>query len=119
MTDEQFVMTCVYVLTGILGLCVGSFLNVVIYRVPLGMSLSKPSSHCPRCGYSLSWFDNVPLFSYLFLGGKSAHFSEVRARRDLQRLALASLRFPFLGEKHCLFHSLHAQFVNFDLHFLY
>ncbi|MBQ8268306.1 MAG: prepilin peptidase [Clostridia bacterium] len=70
MTDEQFVMTCVYVLTGILGLCVGSFLNVVIYRVPLGMSLSKPSSHCPRCGYSLSWFDNVPLFSYLFLGGK-------------------------------------------------
>ena len=70
MTEQQLIMTCVYVLTAVLGLCVGSFLNVVIYRVPLGMSLSKPSSHCPRCGYSLSPFDNVPVLSYLFLGGK-------------------------------------------------
>ena len=63
-------MTCVYVLTGILGLCVGSFLNVVIYRVPIGLNLAKPDSHCPRCGYRLSWFDNIPVFSYLFLRGK-------------------------------------------------
>ena len=70
MTEEQFIMTCVYVLTGILGLCVGSFLNVVIYRIPIGMSLAKPDSHCPRCGYHLSWFDNIPVFSYLFLRGR-------------------------------------------------
>ena len=70
MTEEQFIMTCVYVLTGILGLCVGSFLNVVIYRVPIGLNLAKPDSHCPRCGYRLSWFDNIPVFSYLFLRGK-------------------------------------------------
>ena len=70
MTEEQFIMACVYVLTGILGLCVGSFLNVVIYRVPIGMNLAKPDSHCPRCGYRLSWFDNIPVFSYLFLRGK-------------------------------------------------
>ncbi len=70
MTEEQFIMTCVYVLTGILGLCVGSFLNVVIYRVPLGMNLAKPDSHCTSCGYTLRWFDNIPVFSYLFLGGK-------------------------------------------------
>lgn len=63
-------MLCVYVLTGLLGVCVGSFLNVVIYRLPKGMSLASPGSHCPGCGYSLRWFDNVPVLSYVFLGGK-------------------------------------------------
>ena len=53
-----------------LGLCIGSFLNVVIYRLPLNMSLSKPASHCTSCGYTLRWFDNVPVLSWLFLGGK-------------------------------------------------
>lgn len=42
-----------YVLAGVLGLCVGSFLNVVIYRVPIGLNLATPSSHCPKCKYSL------------------------------------------------------------------
>ena len=70
MTPEQFIMTCVYVLAGILGLCIGSFLNVVIYRLPLGMSLSTPGSHCTTCDYSLRWYDNIPVLSYLMLGGK-------------------------------------------------
>lgn len=68
--DRQFMMLCVYVLAGLLGVCVGSFLNVVIYRLPNGMSLSKPGSHCTQCNYSLKWYDNVPVLSYLFLGGK-------------------------------------------------
>lgn len=70
MTLQQFTLLCVYVLTGLLGLCVGSFLNVVIYRLPNGMHLSKPGSHCPKCGYALKWFDNIPVLSYLFLGGR-------------------------------------------------
>ena len=60
----------VYVMAGILGLCIGSFLNVVIYRVPEGMSIASPPSHCPKCGYRLKWYDNIPVISYLFLGGK-------------------------------------------------
>ena len=63
-------MIAVYILAGIVGLCVGSFLNVVIYRVPNGMSVAMPPSHCPKCGYQLKWYDNVPVLSYLFLGGK-------------------------------------------------
>ena len=59
-----------YVLMGLLGLCVGSFLNVVIYRVPRGMSVSYPSSHCTSCAYSLRWYDNIPVISYCFLRGK-------------------------------------------------
>lgn len=70
MTPEQFTLLCVYILAGLVGLCVGSFLNVVIYRLPNDMSLSKPASHCPKCDYTLKWYDNIPVLSYIFLGGK-------------------------------------------------
>jgi leader peptidase (prepilin peptidase)/N-methyltransferase len=49
------------------GLCLGSFLNVVIYRLPLGQSLATPPSRCRNCGYSLRWFDNVPVLSWALL----------------------------------------------------
>ena len=67
---EDFYLIYAYVLSGIFGLCVGSFLNVVIYRLPHNMSLAKPNSHCPICKYELRWFDNIPVLSYLILGGK-------------------------------------------------
>ncbi len=70
MTLEAYYRIVTYVLTAAFGLCVGSFLNVVIYRVPLGMRLDKPSSHCPTCNYSLRWYDNIPVLSYIILGGK-------------------------------------------------
>ena len=58
------------VAAGLFGLCVGSFLNVVIYRLPLGQSLATPPSRCRKCGYSLRWFDNIPLLSWVFLRGR-------------------------------------------------
>ncbi len=67
---DKFYLICAYVISGMLGLCVGSFLNVVIYRLPNKMSLSKPNSHCPHCKYELRWYDNIPVLSYLMLGGK-------------------------------------------------
>ena len=67
---EEFIMLCVYILSGVLGLCVGSFLNVVIYRGPNGMNIAKPDSHCTTCDYVLRWYDNIPVLSYLMLGGK-------------------------------------------------
>ncbi|MDH4197753.1 MAG: prepilin peptidase, partial [Candidatus Aminicenantes bacterium] len=54
----------------IFGLVWGSFLNVVIYRLPLGLSLAKPPSSCPRCGARIRPYDNIPVLSYLLLGGK-------------------------------------------------
>ncbi len=51
----------------VLGLVVGSFLNVVIARVPHGQSIVRPGSRCPRCGHVLSWYENVPLLSWLVL----------------------------------------------------
>lgn len=67
---DSYILICVYVLAGIFGLCVGSFLNVVIYRVPLGMSLARPGSHCTKCDYSLRWYDNIPVLSWIMLGGR-------------------------------------------------
>ena len=56
---------------GGLGAIVGSFLNVVIYRLPRGLSLGATGrSQCPRCGHLIAWYDNVPIFSYLVLAGR-------------------------------------------------
>lgn len=67
---DRFYYIYACVLSAIFGLCVGSFLNVVIYRLPNKMSLAVPGSHCPKCKYALRWYDNIPVLSYLFLGGK-------------------------------------------------
>jgi leader peptidase (prepilin peptidase)/N-methyltransferase len=52
------------------GLVLGSFLNVVIYRLPREMSLLRPRSHCPACGALVHWYDNVPVLSFLALRGR-------------------------------------------------
>ena len=87
--------TLLIIVVSLLGLIVGSFLNVVIYRLPLmleqawqansradtvvnpqpkpGISLALPASHCPHCQTDIAWYDNIPLFSYCLLGGKCRH----------------------------------------------
>jgi leader peptidase (prepilin peptidase)/N-methyltransferase len=54
----------------VLGLAVGSFLNVCIYRLPREQSIVKPRSHCPQCKKIINWYDNIPLLSYILLKGK-------------------------------------------------
>lgn len=58
------------------GLIVGSFLNVCIYRLPKEISLVKPSSFCPNCKAPIKWYDNIPLLSYLILGGRCRNCKE-------------------------------------------
>lgn len=53
-----------------LGACVGSFLNVVVWRMPRGESIVHPPSACPKCGHGLAWYDNVPILGWLYLRGK-------------------------------------------------
>jgi leader peptidase (prepilin peptidase)/N-methyltransferase len=62
------VIWCIFIFA--LGACIGSFLNVVIYRLPRNMSLSRPASHCPKCGKPIHFYDNIPIFSWLILAGK-------------------------------------------------
>lgn len=54
----------------LVGACVGSFLNVVIYRLPAGESLSLPPSHCYTCQQPIAWYDNIPMLSWLVLRGR-------------------------------------------------
>ena len=54
------------------GLLIGSFLNVLIIRIPKGESVVFPSSHCVHCGKNLKWYHNIPLFSWIFLRGQCA-----------------------------------------------
>lgn len=72
-------------LTFVLGAVVGSFLNVCIWRIPEGMSIIAPASHCPSCGHPIRFYDNIPLVSYLILRG--------RCRACGTRI---SLRYPFV-----------------------
>ena len=58
------------VLIGLLGLLIGSFLNVVIYRLPRGESLNRPASRCPSCGAPVKPYDNIPVLSWLILRGR-------------------------------------------------
>ena len=56
--------------TFFIGLCIGSFLNVCIYRIPIGASIVRPPSACPGCNTYIKWYDNIPLISYVVLRGR-------------------------------------------------
>lgn len=67
-TENYFFVTLVLF---VLGACVGSFLNVCIYRLPEeGLSIVKPRSHCPQCKEYVRWYDNIPILSFILLKGK-------------------------------------------------
>ncbi len=61
---------------GILGLIFGSFLNVLIYRIPKNENIAFPPSHCTKCDKPLKWWHNIPLVSYIFLKGKCSFCGE-------------------------------------------
>jgi leader peptidase (prepilin peptidase)/N-methyltransferase len=54
----------------VVGGCIGSFLNVLIYRLPAGRSLVRPGSRCPACGGDIAWYDNIPVLAWFWLGGR-------------------------------------------------
>lgn len=72
-----------YLIVGLLGALIGSFLNVCIYRMPRRESIAWPGSHCPGCAQPIAWHDNIPLVSYLALRGRCRHCA-----------ATISLRYP-------------------------
>jgi leader peptidase (prepilin peptidase)/N-methyltransferase len=85
-------MTSLHILAAITGLAVGSFLNVVIHRVPRGESLVRPGSRCARCHTPIRPWQNVPVVSWLLLRGSCAHCGDrISARYPLVELGTAAL----------------------------
>ncbi len=82
------------------GLIIGSFLNVCIGRLPAGQSIVSPPSRCPRCGTAIAWYDNLPVLSYLLLGGTCRHCrASISLRYPLVELG-TSLCFVLQGLAH-------------------
>jgi leader peptidase (prepilin peptidase) / N-methyltransferase len=69
------------VMSFLIGAVVGSFLNVVIVRLPLGLSIVSPPSRCPHCGHSIRYYDNIPILGFLLLRGRCRDCGESIARR--------------------------------------
>lgn len=63
-------MLAAYFLVLLIGLAIGSFLNVCIYRIPRNQSIILPASHCPNCKKPIRFYDNIPILSYILLGGR-------------------------------------------------
>lgn len=79
-------------LAAVLGACVGSFINVVAWRLPREESLVRPPSHCPRCGTRLAWFENLPVLGWLLIRGRCRHCHRpVALRYPLVELLCACL----------------------------
>jgi leader peptidase (prepilin peptidase)/N-methyltransferase len=73
--------TTLGILVFIFGIMIGSFLNVVIYRIPKNESIAFPASKCQSCQTPLKWYHNIPIFSWLFLGGKCAFCKDPIAKQ--------------------------------------
>jgi leader peptidase (prepilin peptidase)/N-methyltransferase len=82
----------VVLITGLFGLLIGSFLNVVVWRLPRGESLSHPGSHCPVCDHPIRAYDNIPVVSWLLLRGRCRDCgTRISARYPLVELATGLL----------------------------
>ena len=69
-TDQVPLLALTVPLAVLAGLFIGSFLNVVIYRTPRGLSVSRPRSFCTKCDRQLQWWENVPVVSWVVLRGR-------------------------------------------------
>lgn len=112
------------ILALLFGLLIGSFLNVCIHRWPRGRSVVRPRSHCVRCRKVIAWHDNIPVFSYLLLGGRCRYCGrQISARYPAVELLTGLLWFFFvwkyglgiMAAKMCVFAAICVALLFTDL----
>jgi leader peptidase (prepilin peptidase) / N-methyltransferase len=106
------------------GLLIGSFLNVCIYRWPRDLSVVRPRSHCIACNKTIAWYDNIPVASYLLLGGRCRHCgARISLRYPVVELVTGVMFFWFVWQlgvtlaalKMCVFSALLMALIFSDL----
>ncbi len=107
-------MTEIQIFATVFGLLIGSFLNVIIYRLPKGISVVKPRSTCGNCQTIVSWYDNIPVMSFVFLRGKCRKCGiKLSYQYPLIEIVTGLAAFYFLG--HSSVESLPVNFFNFSI----
>jgi leader peptidase (prepilin peptidase) / N-methyltransferase len=102
MTPTTLLVAYVAGLTAVFGLLIGSFLNVVVYRVPAGLSVVRPRSACPQCGQEIRARDNIPVVSWLLLRGRCRDCATpISARYPIVELA-TGVAFVLVGTRFLL-----------------
>ncbi len=105
-------ITSNYLYSFIIGLCIGSFINVVVYRFPNNLSIIRPRSFCPKCKTKLTWRENIPLISWLIQRGRCKNcYTSISIRYPLVELTTAILFVVFINSSPSFFSS------NFNLFF--
>jgi len=99
----------------VLGACIGSFLNVVVYRMPQQLSLVTPPSRCPHCQTRLAWYDNVPVLGWIFLAGKCRYCRKPISIRYPIVEAVTGLLFVFYYVMFFIAHAGPCREVNMGL----
>jgi len=103
----------IYFQAFVIGTCIGSFLNVVIYRFPNNLSIIRPRSFCPKCKTQLTWKENIPLLSWLVQGRKCKTCkTTIRLRYPLIELCTGALFAIFVNSSPSLYASSSNLFLN-------
>ena len=99
--DPQVVLAIVYIfMAGVFGAVIGSFTNVCIYRIPEKRTVVKGHSMCMTCGHELGALDLVPIFSWLFLGGKCRYCKTPISSRYIKIESLTALAYMLMAATH-------------------
>ena len=103
----------IYLQAFVIGTCIGSFLNVIIYRFPNDLSIIKPRSFCPSCNTQLTWRENIPFLSWFIQGGKCKTCKRtISFRYPLIELLTGFLFMIFLNSSPSLYASSSDLFFN-------
>jgi len=104
----------------IIGACIGSFLNVIVFRFPNNLSIIKPRSFCPKCKKNLTWKENIPLLSWLIQRGKCINCNtSISIRYPLVELATGTLFIFFINSSPSIYSSNSGSFFNIFISWIF